>query len=345
MTQRLRIGEILMARESVAPKVLMQAIREQPTSQRLVSWLISRNELESDEGALALSEQTGFPAALLRHLELRHDSAVDLIPAALALRWVIVPIGVAYDGELVIGARDPTPILVASLKQALQTEIKLAVVPAIHIERLVRKLYELEEDTPLPGAPPSLADAGDTNVSSHRKKRARTVTKVIDVNDESGAIRKPLSSLEATLQEIDAAFSVWAVERLLLAYAKDRWRAVLLVKIVDGVALGHLGHGERLGSVASIMLPVSAPSLIQAAHDTRRTMVEKPAGPVQERLGALLGDASSPVAAPVMVRNEVNAVLVVGDPFSGNYRETVADLEKLVDALGAAYDRFTRGVP
>jgi hypothetical protein len=33
---------------------------------------------------------------------------------------------------------------------------------------------------------------------------------------------------------------------------------------------------------------------------------------------------------------------VVGDAFQGNVRETVADLERLLDALGAAYERFSR---
>ena len=91
------------------------------------------------------------------------------------------------------------------------------------------------------------------------------------------------------------------------------------------------------------MLPLSAPSLIQQAYDTQTIAVEAPHGELQERLSSLLGDPSVPIAGPAMVKNQVEAVLVVGDAFEGSVRETVADLEQLLDALGAAYERFARG--
>ena len=70
---------------------------------------------------------------------------------------------------------------------------------------------------------------------------------------------------------------------------------------------------------------------------------EAPHGELQDRLSSLLGDPSVPIAGPAMARNQVEAVLVIGDAFEGSVRETVADLEQLLDALGAAYERFARG--
>src|SRR5687768_9690973 len=115
----MRIGEHLLLRESIDPLVLSQTVREQhEIGQRLVSTLIMRALIESDEGALALSEQTGFPAALQRHLERRDPTAIKLIPRALARTWVVVPIGRSQAGDLVVCARDPTPILAAALEHA-----------------------------------------------------------------------------------------------------------------------------------------------------------------------------------------------------------------------------------
>ena len=94
MTERQRIGEILLLRESIDSTQLMQAIRDQAArpGDRLVSMLVKRTLLDPDEGALALSEQTGFPAALQRHLEARHEDARSLVPTPIAQRWVVLPI-------------------------------------------------------------------------------------------------------------------------------------------------------------------------------------------------------------------------------------------------------------
>lgn len=345
MSERQRIGEILLLRESLDSTQLMQAIRDQAErpGERLVSMLIKRTLLDPDEGALALSEQTGFPAALQRHLEGRHEDTRALMPAPLAQRWVVLPVGRAREGTLVVCARDPTPILAAALKHALNTPVKLAVTPAILLERLIAAVYgpieQLEQE------PVVLEDAGDQPVDEHTPRPPRTVSRMFRGKPDSAllAVPRSLGALDATLQEVDNSFSVAAAERLVMAYVAQRWTAAMLVKIVDGIAMGHRGHGERLGQVEAFMLPISSPSLIQIAHDTRGISVEAPASDVQARLADLLGDAQQPVAAPVIVHGTVEAVLIVGDALGGTLRETASELERLLDALGAAYDRFARG--
>jgi hypothetical protein len=346
MSERQRIGEILLLRESIDENDLMQALRDQVPNQRLVSMLIKRTLIDPDEGALALSEQTGFPAALQRHLEQRHEDVRSLMPAPLAQRWVVVPVGRARDGTLVVCARDPTPILAAALQHALKSNVKLAVAPAILVERLITSIYgRLESLEPAveQHAQPSLADTGAVPVGEHEMKAARTVSRVFRGRSSSTLNpTQPLGALEATLQEIDHAFTVAAVERLVMAYASERWAAALLVKIVDGIAMGQRGHGERLGAVDAFMLPVSSPSLIKLAHDTRQVATQPPNSEVQARLTSLLGDAELPLACPAIIRGRVDTILVVGDPHGGSARESVADLERLLDGLAAAYERFAR---
>ncbi|MDQ3338039.1 MAG: hypothetical protein M4D80_22980 [Myxococcota bacterium] len=351
MSGRMRIGEHLLLRESIDALVLSQTVREQQeTGQRLVSTLILRALIEADEGALALSEQTGFPAALQRHLERRDVAASILLPAQLARTWVVVPIGRSHGGDLVICARDPTPILAAALEHATGKKIKLAVAPAIHIEKLVRSIYGAggHADTPLPIAPPTISDIGETEVGVARPptqpRRPRTVSKAIQFED-SGPVKVPMrsmTSLEITLQEMDQAFSIVAIERLVMSYAAQRWDSALLVRIDGDTAIGLRGHGDNLGVIEAITLPLTAPSLISLAVETRHTTVDAPDTPAQAHLSSLLGEAERVIAAPVEARGIVRAVLVVGDAMEGIHRDSVVEIDRLTDALGAAYDRFAR---
>jgi hypothetical protein len=345
----MRIGEYLLLRESIDALVLSRTVREsQETGQRLVSTLIMRALIESDEGSLALSVQTGFPAALQRHLERRDVGAAELVPAALARGWVVVPIGRSHTGDLVVCARDPTPILAAALEHATRRKIKLAVAPAIHVEKLVRSVYGAsgDENTPLPSTPPSLADIGDTEVGEARpprERRQRTVSAMIQLED-SGPTRMPrtMTSLEIALQEIDQAFSIVAAERMVMSYAAQRWTSSLLVRIDHDMALGQRGHGDNIGAIEAITMPLTVPSLISVAVQTKHTATDAPNSPVQRHLRSLLGDASRPLAAPIESRGVVRAVLVVGDATEGIHRDSVVELDRLTDALAAAYDRFAR---
>lgn len=343
----MRIGEVLLLRESVDALVLSQTVREQvETGQRLVSILIGRALIESDEGALALSEQTGFPAALQRHLEGRDAAAIDTLPAQLARTWVVVPIGRSHHGDLVVCARDPTPILGAALEHATRGKVKLAVAPAMHVERLVRSIYGApgRPDTPLPIAPPSLGDIGQATVgeTTHAPRRARTVSKSFIDTGDSGPVRVPMrnmSALEITLQEIDGAFSVTAVERMVMSYVSGRWQSALLFAIADGVASATRNH---VGAVDGIVVPLDVPSLIQIACGTRSVASSSPDSAVHQHLMSLLGAPTTPLAAPIVWRGEVRSVLVIGDAIEGRHRDSVVELDRLADALGAAYARFGR---
>jgi len=279
------------------------------------------------------------------------STAVGFVPAQLARTWVVVPVGRSHAGDLVLCARDPTPILVAALEHALGRRVKLAVAPAIHVEKLVRSIYGApgSEDAPLPNAPPALADIGATEVLERKEAtgRSRTMSRMLKL-DESGPMRVPLrtlSPLDITLQEVDQAFSVVAVERMVMSYATQRWQAAILLTIDGIVAIGQRGHGEHLGPAEAIQLPLSVPSLVSVAVQTRQPTSDAPSSAVQRHLRSLLGDPSNAIAVPIEARGHIKAVLVVGDPVEGTPRDGLRDLARLTDALGAAYERFGRPTP
>ncbi len=345
------IGEILLVREALDPWVLSQAIQDQPaTRMRLVSLLISRALIDSDDGSLALSVQSQYPGAMERHLERRDPAVVGALPADVARRWVVLPIGRSRRGGLVIVARDPSPILVASLEHMTRQEVELAVSPAVHLERLVRSIYgELEPDAAPPTAVPAASQRGrsisDLSLDTEevRSARPRTVSRsMIDTNPDLPKRNAPsiTKELDGTLEQIDRAINRASAEQHAMMFASRRWNASLLVTVSDGVLLGRRGHGAKLGSVDSIILPTDAPSILQVAYATGAATSVAPDSAVQRRLTELLGNARAPAAAPILVGGTPVAVIAVGDTATHELKNPLVKLAALADALGAAYERL-----
>lgn len=345
----MRVGEMLLLKERIDPWILTRTLKEQAsTRQRLVSILVSRALLEYDEGAMVLSEQLGYPAAMQRHLERRDPGLLSAVPPELGGRWVVLPIGRAKTGSLVVCARDPSPILQAALEHATRSSVVLAVAPALQLERLVRGAYGLTApaEEPLPSVPPTVSDIGDFRLEDTPHppvRRPRTVSDMfMKAEPDLPPTRAPaaIALLENALTEIDRAVSVPAAERLVLAYAARRWQSVLLAKVDDGYAVGFRGHNVE--HVESVALSLSSPSVLQVAHDTQRPSNDRRTSAVQEQLVQLLSARRQPVAAPITMGNDVVALLAVGDPLPDGPREPLPELDRLADALGAAYDRFRR---
>lgn len=345
----MKIGELLLLKEKVDPWILSHALKEQAqTRQRLISMLINRALLDPDEGAMLLSEQLGYPAALQRHLERRDPTVLELLPPQLGSRWVVLPLSRARTGAVVVLARDPTPILAAALEHAMRTSVVLAVTPSVQLERLVRAAYGLSgaPDEPLPESAPSLSDIGTVRLEDATPvpaRRGRTVSYMFKGIPEL-PVRAPqaVAPIDATLREIDRAITAAAVEYLVMMYAAKRWRSALLVKVDGPNAIGVRGHGAQLQAPERITLELAPPSMVTIARNTRHPTTHQPGTPNQDRLHELLGLPHAPAAAPVIVGDRVDAVLTVGDVIDGNAHESVAELDRLADALGAAYVRFSR---
>lgn len=351
-----RIGEILLLHEAVEPWVLTHTLQEQPgTGQRLVSLLISRAQLDPDAGTLALAAQLDYPGARQRHLERADRAVLDAIPAELGRRWVVLPLGRSRSGGLVVVARDPTPFLAASLSHVAHTTVELAVTPAAQLERLVRAAYGELEVGPVPDEPAPRTQVASQRLAVHELRldddapaltHPRTVSRVLlDTTPDlprgrtTGTITR---DLDGTLARIAAASNRAAAEQHVLAFAARQWSAALLASVEGGVAVGRRGHGERLGEVAGLRLPLEAPSILQLAVTTGHASTSVPASALQARLSTLLGDATAPVAAPVVVDGAVLGLLAVGDPVRSELRNPAVQLGALADALAAAYERLAR---
>ncbi|HUS28263.1 MAG TPA: hypothetical protein VMZ53_07135 [Kofleriaceae bacterium] len=347
VSDKMRIGELLLLQEKIDPWVLTNTLKEQPyTRQRLVSLLISRAHLDPDDGALILSEQLGYPAAMQRHLERRDPSLLTLVPPQLGSTWVVLPLGYAKTGALIVVSRDPTPILSAALEHIVRKSVLLAVTPAVQLERLVRAAYggAGTPDEPLPHSPPTLSDIGHVQLEDATPlpvRRARTVSYMFDGPPQL-PVRAPhhVAPIETTLREVDNAITAHAAERHVMAYAAKRWRTALLVRLERDFAIGVRGHGPELEHPEQVRVPLREPSLVSAAAGSRRATQESPSSDTQTHLRVLLGSPATPAAAPIIVGTQVEAVLAVGDPID---HATLAELDRLVDALGAAYSRFARG--
>jgi hypothetical protein len=245
--------------------------------------------------------------------------------------------------------RDPTPILAAALEHAMKTEVVLAVTPSVQLERLVRGAYggsgPIEE--PLPELPPTLSDIGNIRLEDETPlpiRRARTLSHMFPAVPELPvrAPKPPAAPIDAVLEDVDRAITVGAVERLVMSYAAKRWRAALLARLDAGNAIGVRGHGPQVDKPEQIVLPLAPPSMLTVARNTRRPTTEKPGTKSQQVLQELLGNSTMPAVAPVIVGDRVDAVLAVGDVVDGTTTESLAELDRLADALGAAYVRFSR---
>jgi hypothetical protein len=343
----MRIGELLLLQEKVDPWVLTNTLKEQPyTRQRLVSLLISRAHLDPDDGALVLSEQLGYPAAMQRHLERRDPSVLELLPPQLGSTWVVLPLGYAKTGALIVVSRDPTPILSAALEHIIRKSVLLAVTPALQLERLIRAAYggtNIPADEPLPHSPPTLSDIGHVQLEDATPlpiRRPRTVSYMFEGSPQL-PVRAPqqTAAIETTLQEIDNAITAQAAERIAMAYAGKRWRSALLLRLEGMFAIGVRGHGFELENPEAVRVPLGETSLVAVAAGSRRATRDAPSSDTQTHLGIVLGSPATPAAAPVIVGTTVAAVLAVGDPIE---TASLAELDRLVDALGAAYARFSR---
>lgn len=341
----MRIGELLLLKEKIDPWILTNTLKEQAgTRLRLLSLLISRAQLDPDEGALLLSEQLGYPAAMQRHLERRDAALLELVPPQLGSTWVVLPIGYARTGALIVVARDPTPILTAALEHIVRKSVILAVTPSVQLERLVRAAYGgagTPEEEPLPNSPPTLSDIGNVRLEDETPlpiRRARTVSYMFERPELPVRARQQVAPLDETLAEVDRAITVVAAERLVIAYAAKRWSKVLLLRLEGDEAVGVRGHG--IDSPEGVRVPLAESSQVSLAARSRHTTQTVPASDTQVHLDIVLGLVSTPAAAPVVVENMVTAVLVVGDPVDG--QGGLGELDRLVDALGAAYARFSR---
>jgi hypothetical protein len=152
-----------------------------------------------------------------------------------------------------------------------------------------------------------------------------------------------MPTLDATIAALDRTSGLDDATELAMRYLAGRFHHAVLFTINEGAALGFRGYGNQLTDevIHAITVPLSAPSIVQAAHDTRRLATTPPAGAIQDRLARSLGSPQAFAAVPIEVDARVAYVIAVGDA-AGDQGNAGYDLERLGRVLGAAYQRLPR---
>jgi len=186
----------------------------------------------------------------------------------------------------------------------------------------VKRLGTDAENDLLPAPRPGTAPTGDV--------APRRITRELRVN------------LRDTLAELAAATSRDDATEIAMAFVAVRWTASLMFSIKEGAALGHRGHGPNLtaATIAAVVVPLTASSIVGAAHDAKKIVTTAGAGAIQARLTTMLGFPDTPIAAPILVAGKVASILAVGDPQGDPIGTDRTELEKLCAALGAAFARI-----
>jgi hypothetical protein len=377
----MRIGELLVQQGKLRQGDLTRSLANLPEGKRLCSYLIEQGLVDLDDGSRALGELHGVPCALAKHLEGRDPTLASMLPAELGRAACALPIGKSSKGVVVVAVRDPAPALRATLEQATRAQITMVVAPACRLEKLVAAAYgepdtgefDIEFDTgvgdkpvlaastpPLPDMdaldPESvrlaLTDLDDVRVAKDPSQSGqipvigRTSTPAALSSPAitvTNVIKRPATkamSLSAVKQELDGTTTREAATDVVLAYIATRWMSGLVLAVRDKAAIGYRGHG--VAAPESVTIPLTSPSTVQRAVESRVVSVHAPVGPAQDALGRALRDPANPAAAPVLVGGKPVAVLAVGDPIHGtsDLERASADLAALAETLGTVYQRM-----
>ena len=352
----MRIGELLVEQNKLRRSDLDRVIAEQQpgSGKRLVSILIARGLIEFDDGARALGEQKGVPCALSKHVAGRDPSVAQLIPATLARESCAMPLGRTSGGALIVACRDPQPALLKALEAAAKCEVLMVIAPAQRLESLIATEYgaaahdefdvDFSSSVEVAPPPPDM-DALDpdsvrlalTDLDDVRVDKDWTQSGQFTLPRAQTAPPLPMS-FEVAKTSLERATSRDAAIDTAIAFIAGRWSAGVVLVVRDQQAVGTRGHNVKLPETLTFSL--TQPSTIARAVETKKPTLQAPVGPAQAGLKHALANASTPAAAPVLVKGLAAAVIAVGDPLGDAGDEALADLTRLADALGRTFERL-----
>jgi hypothetical protein len=186
-----------------------------------------------------------------------------------------------------------------------------------------------------------LISGGATRSAASAAPRART-----------GPIQRvdPLSTDEA-VRRIRVAADRDAVSDAAIGFVEGAFGAGLMLIAKEQMALGHRGCGGRFDAdtVASILIPLAAPSMFRTAIDSRRPFRGAPSADgksIHDRLYKLFplsGPPAEVIVVPIMVRDRVVCALYAHERSGGSLPErSVAELQTICADVSRAYLRLIR---
>ena len=133
LTQKRRLGEILVGSGYLTAIALRRALSTRPAGVRLGEHLLRTNELNEQALYEALSVQQGLPLTPL-HADKIASRTARLLPAAVARQWRVLPFRISDAGLHLAGPELPT----AAMTQALRAHTTLE----LHFHLLTPSAYE-----------------------------------------------------------------------------------------------------------------------------------------------------------------------------------------------------------
>jgi hypothetical protein len=113
-TEKRRIGEILVERKLITKAVLKEALESQRrTGIGITEYLIASGHIDEGKLAKCLIEQFGFPYLPIRSYDIP-DEIIDLVPAEIAKKYCLMPVGRVKDVFTVVMAN---PLNTAAIKE------------------------------------------------------------------------------------------------------------------------------------------------------------------------------------------------------------------------------------
>ncbi|MFQ5744881.1 MAG: type IV-A pilus assembly ATPase PilB [Acidobacteriota bacterium] len=153
-----RLGRLLVDNDLISEEDLNQALVDQEGSgERLGHYLVEHGLVEEADLIRLLSEQYGVPAANLDEAEVP-DSVLELVPADMARRYLVVPVAVsgrAFDVAMV----DPTDVVaIDDLKFATGLRVQALVASERAVKEAIARLYGEQEDSVIQKMMKSISD-------------------------------------------------------------------------------------------------------------------------------------------------------------------------------------------
>ncbi len=141
MTDRKRLGEILVSNQWIAPDQLESALASKPEGRRLGEHLMKLGLIGEQELYLALSLQNKIPFGK-PDPDLVSTSITRALPAALSRKWKVLPFRIAA-GELYVAGSDlPGEEMQSDIRRFSTLELRFHLVTPTQYEELARQYLE-----------------------------------------------------------------------------------------------------------------------------------------------------------------------------------------------------------
>jgi type IV pilus assembly protein PilB len=181
MSQRVRLGELLVDARIITREQLDEVLQRQETDpRRLGILLVEAGLLTETEVTQILSQQLSVPWVSLYHVDFSRQ-LLNLVPQQLAERYCVVPIFVrrvrGLGQTLYIAMDDPSDeVAIAAVTEYSGLPVRTMIAPPSEIRAAIRAYYSASSLRPVQAAPdrPSV-DRGATSTSASAEPVASTV--------------------------------------------------------------------------------------------------------------------------------------------------------------------------